>query len=143
MPRPKPLSQAKSLLCTSKSLTISQILLSYNNYRKITRISWSRAQANSLFAETTFSSEYQYTIKMNSPMAQKSLIFRPKSHSIRFSLANLIPRSRSKTKIKLALNHQDDPELATGFIESDGLDCLMRVAVGADQIHQNYILRGE
>jgi len=36
---------------------------------------------------------------------------------------------------------QDDQELANGFLELDGLDCLLRVAKEADQIHQNYILR--
>ena len=44
----------------------------------------------------------------------------------------------------LSPRNQDDPELAAGFVEADGLDCLMRLANGAngDQIHQNYILRG-
>lgn len=38
---------------------------------------------------------------------------------------------------------QDDPDLATEFIEADGLECLLKVAINADQIHQNYILRGK
>lgn len=37
---------------------------------------------------------------------------------------------------------QDDKDLVHEFVSSDGLDCLIKVGMEADQNHQNYILRG-
>ncbi len=37
---------------------------------------------------------------------------------------------------------QEDKDLVHEFVQNDGLACLVRVGLGADQNYQNYILRG-
>ena len=38
---------------------------------------------------------------------------------------------------------QDDKDLVHEFVSNDGLECLIKVGMEADQKYQNYILRGE
>ena len=37
---------------------------------------------------------------------------------------------------------QDDKDLVHEFVSNDGLECLIKVGMEADQKYQNYILRG-
>ena len=41
------------------------------------------------------------------------------------------------------VSFQDDKDLVHEFVSNDGLECLIKVGMEADQKYQNYILRGE